>query len=218
MTTFDEPVEQRRLVGRRQPRPSRSGSWAAPQPPCPARGKASPSTRRPWRAAVVIVGSDPIARQLTGDAWVRVVAWVSTSTPDWSWPRAWRWRWSVRSAGPCSSAEQGYDRGLIGQGPDEFQAVLRCAGLAVAPLGCSRTSPTTRSAPLRSGRHPGASGALLGVVRTCAPSPASPPRARPGRPADSHGGPPVPRCARSSTALRSSRRTTVTRSSACVPR
>jgi exopolysaccharide biosynthesis polyprenyl glycosylphosphotransferase len=138
MTTFDEPVEERRLVERRQLARRDRLSWALPQPYLPARREGVPldpatlaSRRRDSWAKPLVV------RQLIGDAsGAAVLACVLTSTLSWPTTRAAE----VAMAGALGWPlllwlNRAYDRGLIGQGPDEFQAVLRCAGLTVAFLG-----------------------------------------------------------------------------------
>jgi exopolysaccharide biosynthesis polyprenyl glycosylphosphotransferase len=138
MTTFHEPVEQRRLVERRQLARRDRVSWALPQPYLPVRREGvalDPATlasrrRDSWARPLVV-------RQLIGDAsGAALLAWALTSTLASPWPR----ELEVAVLGAVFWPlllwlNRAYDRGLIGQGPDEFQAVLRCAGLTVAFLG-----------------------------------------------------------------------------------
>jgi exopolysaccharide biosynthesis polyprenyl glycosylphosphotransferase len=140
MTTFDEPVEQRRLVERRQSARRHRVSWASTQPYQPVRREgvsldpATLATRRRDRWARPL-----IVRQLVGDAsGAALVAWVLSSTLAWPWPQQLQVAAAAAMGWPLLLwLNRAYDKALIGQGPDEFQAVLRCAGLAIAFLGLS---------------------------------------------------------------------------------
>jgi exopolysaccharide biosynthesis polyprenyl glycosylphosphotransferase len=138
MTTFDEPVEHRRLVERRQSARRQRVSWASTQPYLPVRREGAAvdpaaladGRRGRWSRPLII-------KQIIGEViGAAVLTWLVSSSLGSSRPymlgaallAAVGWPlllWSNRA----------YDSRLIGQGPDEFQAVLRCTGLAMAILG-----------------------------------------------------------------------------------